>query len=74
MDGAFRLFPGNYDLPQGMRGYWADDQTFVLDWDEIANNHHRIIQMRFEGNRLVVEGRETTSEGGMTFEGRLQNP
>ncbi len=74
LDGAFRLFPGDYDLPQGLRGYWADDQTFVIDYDEIANNDHIIIRMRFEGDRVVVEGQETAHEVGVTFEGRLQNP
>ena len=74
LDGVYRLFPGDYDLPQGLRGYWADDQTFVIEYDEIANNDHTLIKLRFEGDRVVVAGQETAHEVGVTFEGSLQTP
>jgi CubicO group peptidase (beta-lactamase class C family) len=74
LDGVYRLFPGSYDLPMGLRGYWADDQTFVLEYDAIANNDHGTLRMRFEGDIVVVESRETAHEVGVTIEGSLQNP
>lgn len=70
LDGVHRLFPGDYNLPQGQQGYWVDAKTFVLEHDEIANNVHVIFRMRFEGNRVVVEGQEASLELGVRFEGR----
>ncbi|HWQ95784.1 MAG TPA: serine hydrolase [Candidatus Methylomirabilis sp.] len=72
LDGVYRLFPGDYNLQQGMRGYWVDAQTFVLEYDEIAKNDHIMLGMRFEDNRVVVESKETAHEIGVRFEGRLE--
>lgn len=74
LDGVYRLFPGRYDLPMGFRGYWVDDRTFVLEYDQIANNDHGTLRMRFEGDHVVVESQETAHEVGVTVEGRLQHP
>jgi hypothetical protein len=74
LDGIYRLVPGEYDLPQGLRGYWADAQTFVLERDAIANNEHFAYRMRFEGDHVTIEGQQTTHELTMTLEGSLQNP
>jgi CubicO group peptidase (beta-lactamase class C family) len=74
LDGVYRLFPGDYNLPQGQRGYWADAQTFVLEHDKIANNIHVILRMRFEGDRVMVKGQETSLKLGVRFEGRLEKP
>jgi CubicO group peptidase (beta-lactamase class C family) len=74
LDGVYRLFPGDYNLPQGQRGYWADAQTFVIEHDKIANNIHVILRIRFEGDRVMVEGKETSLEIGVKFEGRLEKP
>ncbi len=72
LDGVYLLFPGDYNLPQGMRGYWVDAQTFVLEHDEIAKNDHIMLRMHFEDNHVVVEGKETAHEIGVRFEGRLE--
>jgi hypothetical protein len=74
LDGVYRLFPGSYNLPMGLRGYWANDQTFVLEYDQIANNDHGTLRMHFEGDYVVVESQETAHEVGVTIEGTLQNP
>jgi CubicO group peptidase (beta-lactamase class C family) len=74
LDGVYRMYPGEYDLPAGQRGYWADEQTFVLDHDEIAMNNYFTFWIRFEGDRVVLEGQETAHEVGMRFEGWLENP
>jgi CubicO group peptidase (beta-lactamase class C family) len=74
LDGVYRLFPGSYNLPMGLRGYWANDQTFVLEFDQIANNDHGTLRMHFEGDYVVVESQETAHEVGVTIEGTLQNP
>jgi hypothetical protein len=71
LDGIYRLFPGKYDLPQGLRGEWADDQTFVVEYDNIANNDHLFLRFHFAGDRVTVEGQETAHELGVRIEGRL---
>jgi hypothetical protein len=73
LDGIYRLFPGEYDLPMGLRGQWTDDQTFAFEYDEIANNSHIALWMRFEGDRVRVETRDF-SGGSIQLEGVLQNP
>jgi CubicO group peptidase (beta-lactamase class C family) len=74
LDGVYRMSPGKYNFPQGLRGSWADAKTFVFEYDNIANNDHAIIRIRFEGNRVEVESRETAHELGVRFEGKLKNP
>ncbi|MCX5780144.1 MAG: hypothetical protein NTV45_04880, partial [Firmicutes bacterium] len=73
LDGVYRLILGSYDLPQGMRGYWADDQTFVLEQDTIANNDHATYLMTFNDNQVEIKGQETAHELSTTFVGRLPN-
>ncbi|HIH45194.1 MAG TPA: serine hydrolase [Candidatus Methanoperedenaceae archaeon] len=72
LDGVYRLSKGDYNLPLGQRGYWADADTFVLEYDEIARNIHFIIRMHIEGDRAVVEALQTAHEIGAKFEGRLE--
>jgi hypothetical protein len=74
LDGVYRYSPGDFDLPQGLRGTWVDDQTFVLEHDQIANYRHSIYTMRFEGDRVLVDGRQLAHELGTQIEGKLQNP
>lgn len=63
-----------YNMPQGLRGYWADAQTFMLESDEIAKNDHVILRMRFEGDRVAIESQETAHELSVKFEGRIEKP
>jgi CubicO group peptidase (beta-lactamase class C family) len=74
LDGIYRISSGEHNLAQGYRGYWADAQTFILEYDNIANNDHAIFRLRFDGERLVMTGQETAHEVGMQFEGVMQNP
>jgi CubicO group peptidase (beta-lactamase class C family) len=73
LNGVYRFFPGEHDLPMGLRGTWLDDKTFLLEYDSIANNDHTLLQLHFEGERVVVEARETAHELGTTVEGKLQS-
>lgn len=70
LDGVYRVSEGPFGLPQGLRGGWADEKTFVLEYDNIANNDHFFLRLSFEGDRVVVESRETAHEVGARFEGR----
>ncbi len=72
LDGVYRFAPGDHNLPTGARGEWTDPQTFVWEYDAVANNDHILFQTRFDGNRVTVEGQETAHELGARAEGRVQ--
>jgi CubicO group peptidase (beta-lactamase class C family) len=74
LDGVYHFFTGKYDLPQGLRGTWVDEQTFVCEYDNIANNDHAQLRFHFDGDRVAVEVQETAHELGVQFEGKLQEP
>jgi hypothetical protein len=74
LDGTYRLIPGEFGLPQGMRGYWSDEETFVLEHDQIANNEHFIYQIHFAGEGILIEGTQTAHELGISVRGMLQKP
>jgi hypothetical protein len=58
LDGSYRLSPSG----QGLRGYWADSQTFVFEIFDIGQSTRRL---RFEDDRLVID----LPELGIRFEG-----
>ena len=70
LDGIYRLSPGDDNLPQGLRGSWADPQTFVFEIDGIANIEHATYRLHFEGDRLVIDSPEL----GLRLEGKLERP
>lgn len=73
LDGVYRMSTGDYGLPVGVRGTWADAQTFVFEYDEIASLDAYTFRLRFEGGRVAVG--VTTREGGaFSMTGRLQSP
>ena len=74
MDGVYRISPGQYGFPAGYRGRWADDQTFILEIEEIANMDSFAVKNRFEGDRVVMEGEEKTTGIKIELEGRMQKP
>ena len=55
-----------------MRGRWADDRTFVIEYDGIAANSHAIYRVRFEDGRLVIEVRRFAHVVSVQFEGTIQ--
>jgi CubicO group peptidase (beta-lactamase class C family) len=63
LDGKYRLSPDG----QGLRGYWADPETFVFEIFDIGQNTY---QLRFEDDRVVI----TSPELGTEFEGQRENP
>jgi CubicO group peptidase (beta-lactamase class C family) len=71
LDGVYRMTPGDYDFPIGMRGSWEDDQTFMLDYDAIANREAYTLRMRFDGDSVTIEAKERTHEAVLEFEGQV---
>ena len=74
LDGVCRFSPGDFGLPQGMRGKWTDHETFVLEYDGVASNSHAIYTIRFGDDRTMVQGSEFAHELSSRFEGVLQKP
>jgi hypothetical protein len=69
LDGVYRLSPGAWGLPAGMRGTWADEQTFLFERDEIANNGALVVILRFGDDDLTMEVLERTVEGTISIVG-----
>jgi CubicO group peptidase (beta-lactamase class C family) len=61
LDGKYRLL---YD-GRGLRGYWADPQTFVIEIFDVGQS---TLQLHFEDDRVEV------SPPGSSFEGQIENP
>jgi CubicO group peptidase (beta-lactamase class C family) len=74
LDGVYRMSPWDYGLLMGQRGTWTDAQTFVLEWDGIANRDAYTLTMHFEGDRVSVIAKERTRGDSVKLEGRVQNP
>ena len=74
LDGVFRMSPGDFGLPRGLRGSWTGDGAFVMELDAAANNDHAYYRIRFEDGRMLIGGQETAHELGTQVEGRLQEP
>jgi CubicO group peptidase (beta-lactamase class C family) len=74
LDGVYRFSTGPDGRPQGLRGFWADEQTFFLEYEGITTNDHFMLQFHYDGDRVEVQAQETAHEIGAQFEGRLQEP
>jgi CubicO group peptidase (beta-lactamase class C family) len=73
LDGNYRLAPGRYGFPFGLRGQWVDQQTFALAYDQIANLDAYDARVTFseDGQTVSMELKERTEAGSATLEGRV---
>jgi hypothetical protein len=74
LDGTFRFSPGPDGRPVAFRGSWADEQTFLLEYDGITNNDHAYLRLRFEGHAVEVKIQETAHEASEPIVGVMQQP
>jgi CubicO group peptidase (beta-lactamase class C family) len=63
LDGKYRMSPEG----QGLRGYWQDSQTFILEVFDVGQPTRKL---HFDGNQLQV----SLSEINLTFTCQVQNP
>ncbi len=73
LDGQYR-FGQNTDeqgrlFKLGMRGGWTDEQTFVLDYNDVASPNAYMLSLHFDGKQLRLEGPGLDWEGGVSFTG-----
>ena len=45
---------GRFGLPVGLKGYWKNKNTFILDYDEIANINFYQLQLNFSPKQVKV--------------------
>jgi CubicO group peptidase (beta-lactamase class C family) len=72
LDGVYRLAPAQYGFPCGLRGTWTDNQTFELEYDEIANLNAYVLQMRYAGDTVALAVRDRTSDATFDVAGRVK--
>jgi CubicO group peptidase (beta-lactamase class C family) len=74
LDGIYRKYPvGEHDLLPGIRGKWTDPQTFLFEYDAIANSDAYTMELHFDGDIVTINAKERTHEAVITIEGKLQN-
>jgi hypothetical protein len=64
---------GRFNLPVGLKGFWKDNETFVLDYDEIANINHYQFEMKFSEREVLVKLSEKTGTAQLEFAGRVKD-
>ena len=73
LDGVYRMSPGEYGHPTGQRGYWADEQTFIMEYDRISNHNAYVMQVRFEGDEVEITASERSRSGSEWIKGEAQD-
>jgi hypothetical protein len=76
LDGRYRFAEGsdNADetFPVGLRGAWTDAQTFTLDYNQVSSPNAVTFTLRFDGDRVTLEGPGADWAGTESFEGRQE--
>jgi hypothetical protein len=73
LDGVYRIYPiGEHGLAMGLRGKWIDAQTFLFDYDTIANHDAYTLELHFNGDKVTIHAKERTQEAVLIIEGRVQ--
>jgi CubicO group peptidase (beta-lactamase class C family) len=76
LDGVFRFstLPTDGGRLVGLRGEWIDPQTFVLEYNGVVSNDQVALQLRFDGDQVVVTASDAVGQPGLELEGQLQEP
>ena len=75
LNGVYRMYPiGEHGLLMGLRGKWIDSQTFLFEYDAIANHDAYALEIHFEGEHVTINARERTHQTILTLEGKIKDP
>jgi CubicO group peptidase (beta-lactamase class C family) len=75
LNGIYRMYPiGEHKLNMGLRGRWLDAQSFLFEYDEIANGEAYALKMAFSGNQVSITAKERTHVAVLTLVGKMQTP
>jgi CubicO group peptidase (beta-lactamase class C family) len=73
LDGVPRLSSdGRFGLPVGLKGFWKDNETFVFDYDEIANINDYRFELKLSEKEVFVKLAEKTGTAQLSFAGKLK--
>jgi hypothetical protein len=73
LNGIYRAYPiGEHGLPMGLRGSWIDSQTFLFEYDAIANHDAYALEIHFNGDHITIRAKERTHTATLTLAGTLQ--
>jgi hypothetical protein len=71
LDGAPRLSPGGrFGLPVALQGRWENNNTFVFDYDEMANINSYRFRLTFFQDDVSIELSEKTGLMDAKFQGK----
>ncbi len=71
LDGIPRLSPGGrFGLPVAMQGWWEGNNTFVFDYDEVANINSYRYRLTFVHDDVSIELSEKTGLMDVKFQGK----
>lgn len=74
LDGVLRMTPGEMGLPAGYLGRWSDANTFIVEYELIANREGYVYVFQFNGDQITVQGKERAHESGVTIKGTASAP
>jgi hypothetical protein len=74
LDGTFQFFSGEFGLPAAGRGHWSDANTFIWERELVSAGEAYTYVIRFEGERVAIQGTERSHAAVQSFEGVLANP
>ena len=73
LDGVPRLSSdGRFGLPVGLKGFWKNNETFVFDYDEIANINCYRFELKLSEKGVSVDLTEKTGTTQLNFAGTLK--
>ena len=72
LDDVYRISPGNFGVPLGMKGWWDSDETFVIHIDYIGNTQWSRMRFTFQGEQVTIEIRDEGEDDVTIINGRLE--
>ncbi|HLN01495.1 MAG TPA: serine hydrolase [Bryobacteraceae bacterium] len=71
LDGVTRVSPGGrFGLPVALQGWWESNNTFVFDYDEVANINCYTFRLTFVHDDVGIQLSEKTGLVETTFQGK----
>jgi len=72
LNGATIISPdGPMGLPVAVRGFWENEQTFVIEYDEIANTNTYRLRLSIDQDQVSVQATERTGLFDEKFAGKI---
>jgi CubicO group peptidase (beta-lactamase class C family) len=73
LDGVYRIFHNGDQEPIALKGYWADDNTFVMDMLMISSGRKYEQTFNFNGDRVRLISRGIIEDKTWRMRGHVEN-